>query len=135
MEAYRLFSEMIQEIDEEVVGLVFKAGPLVQGENRVPQQRVQQAAKPRLDARRAKTEHEAADPNYASSMGGQTPAPAGRRDAPDTREAPTVSAPIVSDKTFGRNEVVTIQNGQGEKRQVKYKVAQGMLQQGWVIVD
>ncbi len=135
MEAYRLFSAMIQEIDEEVVGLVFKAGPLVQGENRVPQQRIQQAAKPRLDARRAKTEHEASDPNYASSMGGQAPAPAQRREAPDTRDAPTVTAPIVSDKTFGRNEVVTVQNGQGEKRQVKYKVAQGMLQKGWVIVD
>ena len=105
---------MIVEIDEEVVGLVFKAGPLVQGQNRVPQQRIQQAAKPRLDARRAKTEHEAADPNYASTMGANTPAP--RREAPDTRDAPTVTAPIVSDKTYGRNAVVTIQNGQGEKR-------------------
>ncbi|HEX8385298.1 MAG TPA: preprotein translocase subunit SecA, partial [Rubricoccaceae bacterium] len=73
MEAFRLFKEMIQEIDEEVVGLVFKAGPLVQGQNqsRPAPRRVQEVAKPRLDARRAKTEHEAGDPNYAGTMGGQ----------------------------------------------------------------
>ena len=67
-------------------------------------------------------------------MGGQA-APPARREAPDTREAPAVTAPIMSDKTYGRNEVVTVRNGQGETRQVKYKVAQGILQQGWVIVD
>ncbi|HEX9950136.1 MAG TPA: preprotein translocase subunit SecA, partial [Rubricoccaceae bacterium] len=135
MEAFRLFTEMVQEIDEEVVGLVFKAGPLVQGEGRpAVQQRAQQAPRPRLDARRAKTEHEAADPNYAGTMGGQAAVPE-RREAPDTREAPVVTAPIVSERTHGRNEIVTVRNGQGETRQVKYKVAQGLLQQGWVIVD
>ena len=136
MEAYRLFTEMIQEIDEEVVGLVFKAGPLVQGGPAGPTapraQPAQQPARPRLDARRAKTEHEAADPNYASTMGGQAAAPA-RRD--DRAEAPVVTAPIVSGTTYGRNAVVTVRNGTGETRQVKYKNAQTMLQQGWVIVD
>ena len=132
MEAFRLFKEMIQEIDEEVVGLVFKAGPLVQGEGRPAPRRVQEVAKPRLDARRAKTEHEAADPNYAGTMGGQAAAPAApaRRD-----EAPAVTAPVVSGRTHGRNDVVTVQNGAGERRQVKYKVAQGLLQQGWAIVE
>ena len=137
MEAYRLFTEMIQEIDEEVVGLVFKAGPLVQGDRPAgaPQRAPQQAPRPRLDARRAKTEHEAADPNYAGQMGGQA-AESRARDAGARQDtAPAVTAPIVSERTFGRNAVVTVRNGQGETRQVKYKVAQGLLQQGWVIEE
>ena len=70
MEAFRLFKEMITAIDEEVVGLVFKAGPLVQGDSR-PQaaRRVREVSKPRLDERRATTQHEAADPNYAATFG------------------------------------------------------------------
>ena len=65
-------------------------------------------------------------------MGGQAAAPA----APAEREAPAAVAPIVAGPTRGRNDVVTIQNGTtGERRQVKYKVAQGLLQQGWAIVD
>ncbi|HEX8385032.1 MAG TPA: hypothetical protein VF576_02555, partial [Rubricoccaceae bacterium] len=59
-------------------------------------------------------------------------APAGR----DDREAPAAVAPIVAGPTVGRNEVVTVQNGTtGERRQVKYKVAQTLLQQGWAIVE
>ena len=132
MEAYRLFTEMIQEIDEEVIGLVFKSGPLVQGNQQGQQRPPQTAPRPRLDARKAKAEQ--ADPDYSSTMGGQTPPPAKRADA-RSDEAPVAVAPIVSEKSFGRNEVVTVRNGAGESRQVKYKVAQGLLQQGWVIVD
>ena len=137
MEAYRLFSEMIQEIDEEVVGLVFKAGPMVQNQQR------QQAPKPRLDARKAREQHEAADPNYSSTFGANTPAPsnasstAPRRGAQTNRadDSETVTAPIVSEKTYGRNEVVTVRNGSGETRTMKYKQAQGLLNQGWIIED
>ena len=137
MEAYRLFKEMIQEIDEEVVGLVFKAGPLVQNQN--VQQRA--APKPRLDARRAREQHEAADPNYSSTFGANTPAPQGGNRSSTARpnrqddDGATVTAPIVSEKSYGRNEIVTLRNGQGQTKQVKYKVAQGLLQQGWVIEE
>ena len=142
MEAYRLFSEMIQEIDEEVVGLVFKAGPLVQ--NDAGPQRQHAAPKPRLDARRAREQHEAADPNYSTTFGANTPAPSNtsstaprRGAAPQTNrdDGETVTAPIVSEKTYGRNEVVTLRNGAGETRQMKYKQAQGLLNQGWIIED
>lgn len=100
MEAFRLFKELVQAVDEEVVGLVFKAGPLVQGD-RPPARRAAQPAqgapKPRLDARRAKAEQEEA-PNYAAQMGGGDGASAAERD-------PTAkAAPVVVDKTAGRND-------------------------------
>ena len=43
MEAFKLFAEMMGEIQEEVVSTVFKAGPLVDGRR----QNVQQAAAPK----------------------------------------------------------------------------------------
>src|SRR5690606_19521172 len=56
MEAYKLFAEMMEEIQQEVVSIVFKAGPLVEG-RRAP---TQQAAAPksRLDRSRAQTQKE-----------------------------------------------------------------------------
>jgi preprotein translocase subunit SecA len=39
-------------------------------------------------------------------------------------------------KTYGRNDAVTIVNMQsGEERNVKYKKAEPLLQQGWVIKE
>ena len=61
MEAYRLFEELIGEINEEVLGLVFKAGPLVQQQGaRAPQQ----APRARLDRNRARTRHDSAEADY-----------------------------------------------------------------------
>ena len=97
MEAYRLFKELIQDIDEEVVGLVFKAGPLVQGDSRrQATRRVQQAAKPRLDASRAQETQEKA-PDYAAQIGGDGASSADR----DPTAKP---APVTVDKSVGRND-------------------------------
>ncbi|MFN3598041.1 MAG: preprotein translocase subunit SecA, partial [Rubricoccaceae bacterium] len=73
MEAFRLFKDMIEAIDEEVVGLVFKAGPLVQAEGapRAPQQ----APRPHLDVRRARTEHAAGGESYGARPPGGRAAP------------------------------------------------------------
>ena len=43
------------------------------------------------------------------------------------------SKPIVSQKKIGRNEIITIQKGDDEKV-LKYKKAQRLLNEGWVIV-
>ena len=67
MEAFRLFSEMIKEIDEAVVGVVFKAGPMIQ-QQRPPQQR------------RA--------PQQPAQQQGQQPAPTENGDASPQQEAP-----------------------------------------------
>ncbi|MDT0630376.1 preprotein translocase subunit SecA [Rubrivirga litoralis] len=97
MEAYRLFKELVQTVDEEVVGLVFKAGPLVQGDSqRQAARRVTQVAKPRLDARRATAQQEAAPP-LAATAGGDGASSA-------ERDPTAKAAPVVAEKTVGRNE-------------------------------
>jgi preprotein translocase subunit SecA len=102
MEAFKLFKELVQAIDEEVVGLVFKAGPIVQGDSqrqaaRRAAQVAKTAPKPRLDARRAQATQERA-PNYAAQMGGD-----GANAAAD-RDPTAKAAPVVVDKTVGRND-------------------------------
>ncbi|WP_412068768.1 preprotein translocase subunit SecA [Rubrivirga sp. IMCC43871] len=98
MEAFKLFKELVQTVDEEVVGLVFKAGPLVQGDSqRQAARRVQQVAKPRLDASRAQATQEKATPDYAAGIGGDGASSA-------ERDPTAKAAPVVVDKTVGRNE-------------------------------
>ncbi|PAP76481.1 preprotein translocase subunit SecA [Rubrivirga marina] len=99
MEAFRLFKELVQTVDEEVVGLVFKAGPLVQGDSqRQAARRVTQVTKPRLDANRATATQEKATPDYATQMGGDGAPSSADRD-------PTAKAtPVTVDKSVGRND-------------------------------
>ncbi len=113
MEAYRLFKELVQEIDEEVVGLVFKAGPLVQGDSqRNAARRVQQVSKPRLDPNRAQATQEKAEPNYATQMGGDGASSA-------DRDPTAKAAPVVVDKSVGRNDPCPCGSGK------KYKHCHG----------
>ena len=113
MEAYRLFKELVQTIDEEVVGLVFKAGPLVQGDSqRQAARRVTQVTRPRIDANRAKAEQEKA-PDYATQFGGGDGASSADRD-------PTAkAAPVTVEKTAGRNDPCPCGSGK------KYKHCHG----------
>ncbi|MEM6326454.1 MAG: preprotein translocase subunit SecA, partial [Bacteroidota bacterium] len=135
MEAYRLFKEMIITIDEEVVSLVFKAGPLVQGDSRTKaSRRVQEVSKPRMDASRAQTQHEAGSPNYASSFGAK--GGSGGNGAAAERDPTVKAGPVVVDRRIGRNEVVTILNpSTGVQETLKYKHAQAKLTQGWQLLE
>jgi len=113
MEAFRLFKALVQEIDEEVVGLVFKAGPLVQGDSqRQAARRVTQAAKPRLDANRATASQEKAT-DYVAGTGGDGASSSAERD-PSAK-----AAPVTVDKTVGRNDPCPCGSGK------KYKHCHG----------
>jgi preprotein translocase subunit SecA len=52
-------------------------------------------------------------------------------------DSPPTRRPIISDKKYGRNDHITIQNlTTGERKNLKYKQAQPLLQTGnWVIID
>ena len=78
--------------------------------------RVAQAAapKPRLDQRRATTEHESADPNYSAGFGG------GSSNASE-RDPSVATAPIVADQVIGRNEPCPCGSGK------KFKQCHGKL--------
>jgi preprotein translocase subunit SecA len=127
MEAFKLFSEMIEDINQEAVSFIFRAGPLVdqadQGRRAAPAQR------PRLDARRAQASHASAPSGLDTPAAGTEPDP--------QRQDPTVKQkPVVIERKIDRNEVVTIQNpSTGLTETLKYKYAEKKIQQGWVLVS
>ena len=130
MEAYKLFVEMLERVSDEVVSLVFKAGPLVESQGR------QQAApKARLDASRAKAQHASSNPSYgvdtAGAANGQSQEAADR----DPTTAGT-NKTVVVEEQIGRNDRVTIQNpSTGDTSTLKYKYAQGKIDKGWVLLN
>ncbi len=124
MEAYKLFAAMMEEIQQEAVSLVFRAGPLVDGKRAQTQTA---APKSRLDRSRAQTQKEERQ-GYGINAGGGNGS-AAERD-------PSVAAePVVVEKEPGRNDRVTIMNpSTGAEETLKYKHAQGKLSNGWMLV-
>ena len=124
-EAFELFADMMGEIGREVVGLVFKAGPVVD-DGRAQQQATRQR---RLDPSRAQERHDSMEPTYGVGNGGADAA--AERD-PSTPTQQTV----VVEKEPGRNDRVVIKHPKtGETRTTKYKKAQRQLRQGWTVVE
>ncbi|QNR25946.1 preprotein translocase subunit SecA [Croceimicrobium hydrocarbonivorans] len=117
-EAFELFRSMVDEMNREIASFLFKG--------QLPNQDAQQVQQARAPQRSAydnmQTSHPSAD---GSSPSGEQPKAAPKRQ------------PVVAEKKFGRNEQVTIQNlSTGEKRDLKYKVAENMVASGqWIVID
>jgi preprotein translocase subunit SecA len=129
MEAFDLFADMMAEIGQEVVSTVFRAGPVVDDEV----QTEGEGPKGRLDARRAQTQHDSAQPDYAiDAQGGDGQQQgAAERDPTQQKQEPVT----VADEP-GRNEYVTVRNNAtGEKTEMKWKYAKKKIKQGWTLVS
>lgn len=117
-EAFELFRSMVDEMNREIASFLFKG--------QLPNQDAQQVQQARAPQRSAydnmQTSHPSADGNTSSA---QQPKAAPKRQ------------PVVAEKKYGRNEQVTIQNlSTGEKRDLKYKVAENMVASGqWIVID
>jgi preprotein translocase subunit SecA len=109
IEAFRLFAEMMEEINQDVVSFVFRAGPLVNNAPAAPRPRAS-ASTPRLDPRRAKSSQPSDSPSYGIGGGGNK---AAERDP--TAGPQTV---VVGEKT-GRNDPCPCGSGK------KYKHCHG----------
>ena len=117
MEAFALFKEMLEGVNEEVLGLVFKAGPVVQGQPGPAMPRraaAGQAPRPRLDQRRARAEHAADEPDYAVKLGGDGSSPSSAERDPTVK-----AAPVVVGERVGRNDPCPCGSGK------KYKHCHG----------
>jgi len=131
MEAYRLFAGMMEELQEQIVSSIFKAGPLVQeGQQRVATQGA--APRSRLDQRRARTTHESSDDNLSYGVkAGQAAAAQNGAD----RDPSVPQQPVIAEDKISRNARVVIMNpATGAEETVKYKHAQPKLSQGWMLV-
>ncbi|HKL87640.1 MAG TPA: hypothetical protein VJ884_01455, partial [Salinibacter sp.] len=129
MEAFDLFADMMAEIGQEVVSTVFRAGPVVDDEV----QTEGEGPKGRLDSRRAKAQHDSAQPDYSiDAQGGD-----GQQQSAAERD-PTQQAqkPVQVADEPGRNEYVTVRNNAtGEKTEMKWKYAKKKVKQGWTLVS
>lgn len=119
-EAFELFKAMVDKSNKEIVSFLFKG--------QLPNQdtdQVQQARSPkRTNYDNLETSHPELSASGGGSEGGESP-------------APPKSKPVVNDKTYGRNDLVTVQNlSTGEKKEMKYKKAQPLVEsQSWMVVD
>ncbi len=129
-EAFEMFRQLIEMINQEVISLIWKSVPEASGSNQ-PVQQVQQQ-KSKYDTQRMQTQH--AD---SSGMGLQAPA------SPQPDQAQTPMGPNVKRKPVevaqepGRNDTVTIQNmSTGDTETMKWKFAKSKVErEGWVIVE
>ncbi|RMF62950.1 MAG: preprotein translocase subunit SecA, partial [Bacteroidetes bacterium] len=106
MEAFKLFTQLIENIDNDVVSFVFRAGPLVDGQQvrrgRPTQQR-------RLDPRRAQSSHITRD---SYGVGGSAGSAA-------ERDPTAAKKPVVVEERVGRNDPCPCGSGK------KYKHCHG----------
>lgn len=119
-EAFELFKAMVDKMNREIASFLFK-GQLPSQEST----QVQQARGPQRSA------YEGMQASHPSSEGGaENGGGEGRPPAPKRQ-------PVVSEKKYGRNDQVTVQNlSTGEKKEMKFKKAEPLVAAGqWIIVN
>jgi hypothetical protein len=97
------------------------------------------APRPRLDQRKARTQHASADADYGVKLAQEAKA---RRQAAaqSSRErdpsAESTPEPVVVEKQIGRNEmVVVLDPSTGRQESMKYKHAQKKIEEGWTLIS
>ena len=118
-ESFELFKSLVSRVNQEIVSFLFRGDLPANDPSSVRQAPVSQPKQPKLQE-----SHSGVD---------APPTQAGRApQQPRSKPAPVVN----TGKSYGRNDAVTIVNMQsGEERNVKYKKAEPLLQQGWVIKE
>jgi preprotein translocase subunit SecA len=105
MEAYKLFAEMIETINQDVVSFIFCSGPLV---DRQAQARRSQPRK--LDPSKARTQHDSAQSSYGVGSAGN---------AAPGNDPTAKAAPVTAEDKVGRNDPCPCGSGK------KYKHCHG----------
>ena len=116
-ESFELFKSMVQKMNQEVLSFLFKGSIPMQG-NQPP---VRQATPAPRRQEQLSTSGPGA-PEAPSAQGRRPVAPA---------------KPVVKDKKYGRNDMVTIRNvASGETKSVKFKVAEPLIEGNqWILED
>ena len=129
-EAFDMFKQLIEMINQEVISLIWKSVPEAQASPNSVQQAQQQ--KSSYDTKRMQTQH--AD---STGMGLQTPVRSAVDQARPPRGPNVKSKPVEVAVEPGRNDIVTIQNmATGTSESMKWKFAKKKVEQeGWVIVE
>ncbi|MGM0506390.1 MAG: preprotein translocase subunit SecA, partial [Bacteroidota bacterium] len=130
-EAFEMFKTLIDEINHEVISLIWKSIPEMQADpSRVERG---QKSEGKVDLNRARTQHADATNMGFRTAGGDENARA-QADAASGRKKPE---PVVVEDEPGRNDRVTVQNmATGESKSIKWKHAKGLVEEeGWILVE
>ncbi|MDG1709717.1 MAG: preprotein translocase subunit SecA, partial [Schleiferiaceae bacterium] len=121
-ESFNLFKEMLEELNRKSISFLFKANlPKSSESNSTDSQRVQRVSQNKKPAK----------VNYTTSGPGNNE----QQSSGSSLRKKESPQPVTSTKKYGRNDIVTITNvASGEQKSLKYKVAETLLSQGWVIL-
>ena len=118
-ESFGLFKEMLDDLNKNSISFLFNAN-LPKPDEQNSSQGVQRASTKKT----SKINYTTSGPGSSDSNNSDS-TPRGNR----------VGKPIKSEKKYGRNDIVTITNiTSGEQKNVKYKIAEPLLSQGWVLL-
>jgi preprotein translocase subunit SecA len=118
-EAFELFKTMVDKANREIASFLFKG--------QLPTQDHSQVREAKTPKRVKYDELRTSHPPLAASGGGEA----------TQAVAPPKAKPVVSEKRFGRNDAVKVQNlSTGEIKSMKYKKAEPLIEsEQWMIVD
>ncbi|MFW6157262.1 MAG: preprotein translocase subunit SecA [Balneolaceae bacterium] len=126
-EAFEMFKQLLDEINQEAISLIWKAIPEMQASQKVKQA---QKAKGKVDLDKIKTQHsDATNMGFKGAAQGQN---GGQQKRSDRKPEP-----VTVEDTPGRNDYVKIQNpNSGEVRELKWKKAERMVDNdGWILIE
>lgn len=130
-EAFEMFKQLLDEINQEAISLIWKAIPEMQADQQKLQQAPEERAK--VNMNKAKTEHSDAT-NMGFKSGGDQNQNGGQEQQQRSDQKPQ---PVTVDEEPGRNDYVKIQNmSSGEVIDIKWKKAKRMIDEdSWVLIE
>lgn len=131
-EAFNMFKQLLEEINQEAISIIWRAVPEVDP-NEGQIQQASQRQKSKYDVNRSQAQHK-----EATNMGLQS----GQQEQQDAakaagREGGSKQQPVVVEDEPGRNDYVKIQNvSTGDTKDIKWKKAKPLVDgQGWTLVQ
>lgn len=133
-EAFEMFKQLVEEINQQTISMIWKAIPEMQAE----QQQLQQAQKEKskVDMNRAKTQHTDSTNMGFKQAAGQAQN-GGANGAGQQQRSDQKPEPVTVDEEPGRNDYVKIQKpGSGKVIDIKWKKAKRMINNdGWILIE
>jgi preprotein translocase subunit SecA len=132
-EAFEMFKQLLDEINQEAISLIWKAIPEMQADEEKMKQAPEERAK--VDMKRATEQH-----SDATNMGFKTNAQErqnGGQGQGQQQRSDQKPQPVTVEEEPGRNDYVKIQNmSSGEVIDIKWKKAKRMIEEdSWVMIE
>ncbi|MDX1586607.1 MAG: preprotein translocase subunit SecA, partial [Balneolaceae bacterium] len=130
-EAFDMFKQLLDEINQNAISLIWKAIPEMQADQQKLQQAQQEKAK--VDMKRAKTQHtDSTNMGFRQAAGQAQNGSGGQGQRSDQKPQP-----VTVEEEPGRNDYVKIQNmSSGKVIDIKWKKAKRMINdEGWILIE